>query len=257
MWAGKVIGALMGMMSGGPLGLFLGAFVGHFFDTAIKNLTLGHHPVRGQVQDIFFNTTFKVMGKLAKADGIVSESEVEQARHVMAQMGLNEAQRHEAIKLFTEGKTTGFDISPDLQRLKLSANSNSLILMFMEIQISIAIADGEISSPERKVLQQICHELGISTRELDILIQRLNASSRQSAQANQNTLKDAYSVLGVSESDTDTVVKRAYRKLISEHHPDKLVAKGLPEEMMTLAKEKSQQIQSAYDDIKQARKQKA
>lgn len=257
MWAGKVVGAMMGMMSGGPLGLLLGAFVGHFFDTAMKNLTLGHHPVRGQVQDIFFNTTFKVMGNLAKADGVVSEHEIAQARHVMAQMGLNENQRHEAIKLFTQGKTSGFDISPDLQRLKQSANSNNLILMFMEIQISVAIADGEISAPERQVLLQICNVLGVSARELDILIQRLNASSRQSTQASAHSLSDAYEVLGVTESDSDADVKKAYRKLISAHHPDKLVAKGLPEEMMKIAKEKSQQIQSAYDDVKQARKQKA
>ena len=185
---------------------------------------------------------------------MVSESEIEQARIVMSQMRLNETQKHEAIKLFSEGKVTGFNIAPELEKLKKSANSSSLILMFMEIQISVAIADGEISEPERDVLITICHELGISTAELNTLIQRLNASSRQSSQPSEHSLRDAYTVLGVLKSDTDAVVKRAYRKLISEHHPDKLVAKGLPEEMMILAKEKSQQIQAAYDDIKQARK---
>ena len=63
-------------------------------------------------------------------------------------------------------------------------------------------------------------------------------------------LAAAFRVLGVQESDDSTVIKRAYRKLMSEHHPDKLVAKGLPPEMMELAKEKAQSIQAAYDLIK-------
>jgi DnaJ like chaperone protein len=254
MWAGKVLGALFGMMSGGPVGLLIGAFIGHFFDRAVTRVTLGHQPGLGQIQATFFQTTFKVMGHLAKADGVVSESEIEQARHVMAQMRLNDTQKQEAIKLFSAGKVAGFDIAPELQKLRASANSSSLILMFMEIQISVAIADGEISDPERNVLITICQALGVSTSELNTLIQRLNASSRQSSQPSEHSLKDAYEVLGVAKGDTDAVVKRAYRKLISEHHPDKLVAQGLPEEMMVLATEKSQQIQAAYDDIKQSRK---
>ena len=68
-------------------------------------------------------------------------------------------------------------------------------------------------------------------------------------QSSGPTLSDAYKVLGVSESDDRNAVKRAYRRLMNEHHPDKLVAKGLPPEMMEMAKEKAQQIQAAYDLI--------
>ena len=66
----------------------------------------------------------------------------------------------------------------------------------------------------------------------------------------QSTLKAAYQVLGVAETASDAEVKKAYRRLMNQHHPDKLVAKGLPEEMMKLATEKTQEIKNAYEQIK-------
>ncbi|MBS2140066.1 DnaJ domain-containing protein [Escherichia coli] len=63
-------------------------------------------------------------------------------------------------------------------------------------------------------------------------------------------MEDACNVLGVKPTDDATTIKRAYRKLMSEHHPDKLVAKGLPPEMMEMAKQKAQEIQQAYELIK-------
>ena len=71
--------------------------------------------------------------------------------------------------------------------------------------------------------------------------------------SNEISLRDAETVLGVTSSDDKATVKRAYRRLMSQHHPDKLIAKGLPEEMIDLATDKTQNIRRAYDKVKQAR----
>ncbi|MGB0734058.1 MAG: DnaJ domain-containing protein, partial [Pontibacterium sp.] len=103
-----------------------------------------------------------------------------------------------------------------------------------------------------------CRLLALTEQEIAVLISRAKAQRSFHDEGGfvspQAKLDDAYKVIGVEPEATDAEVKRAYRKLMSQHHPDKLVAKGLPEEMMQVAKEKSQEIQAAYELIKQSRK---
>ncbi len=107
-------------------------------------------------------------------------------------------------------------------------------------------------------MHTICAHLGISRFEYERIKLQFQAQQRFYGQGKQyqqasNSLEDAYAVLGVSKSATDAEIKKAYRRLMSQHHPDKLVAKGLPEEMMTLAKEKTQKIRKAYEVVKESR----
>ncbi|MWT61841.1 co-chaperone DjlA, partial [Enterobacter hormaechei] len=139
-----------------------------------------------------------------------------------------------------------------------------LIRMFLEIQIQAAFADGSLHPNERDVLYVIAEELGISRMQFDQFLRMMQGGAHfgggyqqqssgggwQQAQRGP-TLEDACNVLGVKPSDDVTTIKRAYRKLMSEHHPDKLVAKGLPPEMMEMAKQKAQEIQKAYELIKE------
>ncbi|WP_315982484.1 co-chaperone DjlA [Aliamphritea spongicola] len=139
-----------------------------------------------------------------------------------------------------------------------------LKLMFVEIQLQAAMADGQVSEAELAIIREVCALLHMSQAEMAALMARMQSQfsyqqhsyqSHQHGSVSQATLlKEAYGVLGVSEDVSDAELKKAYRRLMSQHHPDKLVAKGLPEEMMQLAKEKTQEIQSAYDRIRQARK---
>jgi DnaJ like chaperone protein len=101
----------------------------------------------------------------------------------------------------------------------------------------------------------------VSALQFELIHNRVRASQEQfrgrfndQFQHSGNELKVAYGVLGVTENATDAELKKAYRRLMSQHHPDKLVAKGLPEEMMRIAKEKTQEIQTAYDKVKKSRK---
>ena len=126
--------------------------------------------------------------------------------------------------------------------------------MFIEVQLQAAYADGTLDAAEDEVLVHICGRLGISHFAYEQMKRMFNANQRRgSHQQTGITADEAYAVLGVRESSTDVEIKRAYRRLISQHHPDKLVSKGLPEEMMTVAKEKTQQITEAYDTLRKIR----
>jgi len=137
-----------------------------------------------------------------------------------------------------------------------------LILLFVQIQIQVAAADGEIDKQEDQFLENMCRWLGINRRIYRELVNRVVAeqafhkgrASGGNARANDpSALNQAYVILGVKESASDKEVKHAYRKLMSENHPDKLMAKGLPEEMLQIAKEKTQEIQAAYELVKSKR----
>lgn len=256
---GLVVGALIGLFSGGLIGLVVGAGVGFLLERGLRRSMTRYHP-----QQLFFRATFCVMGKVAKADGRVSENEIRYAQDVMTRMNLGEEKRREAIDCFNEGKQAEFDIAEVLRPLAaLMRHRSALKLMFFEIQLQAAMADGEMSPAEEGVLSQICAQLQFTEAEMQALANRMRAEQafreqawrahEQPGQYGGSSLEDAYGVLGVSPEASDAEVKKAWRRLMSQHHPDKLVAKGLPEEMMQLAKEQAQEIQSAYEQIRRAR----
>lgn len=258
-WAGKLIGAFVGLTTGGPMGLLIGLLAGNAFDRMYAQKMGLMETGRDESQSMFFRVTFLTMGQLAKSDGRVTEQEIEQARMIMNQMGLNERQRKEAINLFTEGKEQNYDLTADLQKFNRAVGSRgSLVQLFLEIQLTLAYADGELSYYEKRLLDKVCRTLGVSALQFQYIHTRVRSAQEQHRQRNQHNsvseLRSAYGVLGVEAKATDSEVKKAYRKLMSEHHPDKLVSKGLPPEMMEIAKEKAQEIQTAYDTVRKARK---
>jgi len=266
-WLGKVVGGAFGFLMGGPLGAILGASIGHQFDAGLEGVEVdeGLNPGDQQrVQMAFFTATFSVMGHIAKADGRVSPAEINLAKKIMDEMGLSGDARETAIKLFQQGKKADFPINDVLAQFRRECHRRTnLIRMFIEIQIQAAFADGVLDQTEETVLHNICAHLHISRFEYESIKLQFQAQQRfygdrqqyqrQAARSPRNALEDAYAVLGIKASASEAEVKKAYRRLISQHHPDKLVAKGLPEEMMTLAKEKTQQIRKAYETIRAAR----
>ncbi|MBA4503141.1 co-chaperone DjlA [Marinobacterium marinum] len=255
---GLLIGGLIGLLTGGPIGLLLGGTVGFLAQRGLSRKLKDYNP-----QQLFFRATFCAMGKLAKADGRVSESEIAFAREVMTRMGLTEARRHEAIACFNEGKAEDFDITEVLRPLAILLRNRAAVkLMFVEIQLQAAMVDGDVSPAEQAVLQQMFAQLQFTPQEIELLMSRMRAEdafrrhsweSHQQGGSQPELLADAYGVLGVAPEASDAEVKKAWRRLMSQHHPDKLIAKGLPEDMVQLAKEKTQEIQAAYDRVKAAR----
>ena len=268
---GKVLGFLFGLMlSKNLFGALVGAWIGHMFDKGRRIELDGSSPNKADDisrQAVFFHSTFSVMGYIAKANGQVSKHEIAFANAYMDKMGLTGNVRQQAQDAFREGKTTGFAINEKLNKFRRSCGRrHDLLLMFIEIQIQVAFSDGELDAAERSVLHNIARQLGFSTRELDKLLEMIIAGAafhqdgsyqQRGQQGQQNyrqpagpqQLTNAYKVLGMDKNSEFREIKKAYKKLMSQHHPDKLIAKGLPPEMMEVAKQKTQDIQAAYDLI--------
>ncbi|MEN8204562.1 MAG: co-chaperone DjlA [Pseudomonadota bacterium] len=254
-WWGTLLGGTLGFMFGGPLGALLGAALGRNFDRGIR--VTDEHGAFGagqqeRVQTAFFTTTFSVMGHIAKADGKVTRDEIAAANSIMGRMQLNAQQRKAAIRLFNEGKKAGFPLHEVLRQFRRECSRrHNLMQMFLEIQIATAMADGHFHASEKRVIFSIGEQLGFSHADIEHLFS-FSGTGRTAGDQKQ-TLAQAYEILGVPKSASDAGVKKAYRRMMSQHHPDKLIAKGLPEEMIKLATEKTQQIKAAYEQIRDSR----
>ena len=261
---GKIIGAFFGFLFLRSLfGVLLGLMVGNLFDRGFRfgfraKLGNSRRHQSSHVQKIYFKSTFMVMGNIAKADGRVTEDEIRVARSVMAKMQLSEEKKREAIHYFNVGKQASFRLEPVLTELFQSCRQQRLLLrMFVEIQFQAAMANRYVDPSQRRILEQICKRLGITP----FFSQYQSYSQQQHSQYSYNrrapikrdTLQQAYSLLEIPQTATQAEVKKAYRKLMSQHHPDKLMAKGLPEEMIKIATDKTQKIRAAYEEIKKAR----
>lgn len=272
-WWGKFIGGAVGFSMGGPMGLLIGGVIGHkLVDKPIQEGIEGTSMQGGiwgnneLTQAAFFSTTFSIMGHIAKADGIVSKDEIAMARQIMDHMKLDPEQKKAAIDLFNKGKQSDFDLEGVLTQFKQVAHRRTTLLqMFLEIQLHAALADGKIDPAEQLIINKIAQRLGFTARHVEQLIalvrsnlglggNRYNYGSGNDHKSPSALLKEAYEMLGIPKSSTDAEVKKAYRRLMNQHHPDKLVSKGLPEEMTQMATEKTQQIKAAYEIIKENRK---
>jgi DnaJ like chaperone protein len=259
-WTGKVVGGLLGALALGPFGAAIGVLLGHQFDTSAE----GPQP-RGPALDsaavgeIFFRTTFQVMGHLAKAHGRVSEQDIEAARAIMAELRLGPAQVRAAIAHFTAGKQPGFALDAALVSLARACGGRPDVLrVFVEIQMRFALGGTDLDATARALLQRIASRLGISFLELAqmeaVLRIRRGAFGQASVRPSAATqLEEAYRVLGVEATADDGEVAKAYRRQLSRHHPDKLKANGLPESMIEHAKQRTQQIIEAYELIRERR----
>lgn len=282
---GKVVGGVIGAFIFGPLwplGLIIGIAAGHAFDRGRQSIRARLNPEeRARVERIFLRALFPVLGHLAKADGHISDDEIKSTEELIRRMGLDTAARAEAITLFHKGKQSDFDLRLALNEFVLECDSYSdLKRIFMVYLVTLALADGVLAPGEETVLKVVAEKIGYSQFAFNQLIGMVKAQmafrERQNSQSGYSYYQEshhggrqsysepshadklalAYKALGVSGSDTDTVIKRAYRKLMSENHPDKLAGQGVPEDMIALATERSQEIQSAYELVKTSRKSK-
>ncbi|MGY5451964.1 co-chaperone DjlA [Agarivorans sp. MS3-6] len=261
---GKVLGVFFGFMFGNIFGALLGLWLGHRFDKAMGQGFVFSSANSQAAQQEFLFSTFAVLGHIAKSKGVVTQQEIQVANFLMDQMRLQGDARSQAQDAFRLGKDADFPLEEQIAKfVEAVQGRRDLLRMFMEIQLQGVFADGVVDDSEHALLKRVAAALGFSEQELNSMISRWEAElkfhrhgggQQQSAQSSAKQIEEAYQILGVSEQDSDQQVKRAYRKLMTQHHPDKLVAKGLPPEMMELAKQRTQDIQQAYELIKKQRK---
>lgn len=261
---GKIFGGMIGFSFGGPFGAMLGVFIGHQIDKASQMREQMASPeIRERIQACFLKTTFLLLGYMAKADGRVSEEEVAQTELLMGNMNLTPDKRKEAITLFKQGSSSSFQPDDTLNEFRtLCGRHHNLVQMLIMYMVNLAFADGSFDAAEERVLREVAGGLGISRMAFEQLLRMIKAqhsfgqdggySGAGPTGAHGGSLKQAYEALGVSDSSSKAEVKRAYRKLMSEYHPDKLAGQGVPEEMIKAATARSQEIQSAYEMIKKS-----
>jgi DnaJ like chaperone protein len=265
-WSGAFFGGVIGLLATrSAWGAVLGAVIGLLIEQSAASGRAGRGPAGTarsiSISEEFFRTTFEMMGHVAKSDGRVSEAEIEAARRLMHELQLGQREIGVAIDCFRSGKSTAYDAELGIERLREACGQRyDLLRAFMELQLRAALAGNGISPPARAILTRAAERLGISGLEFAYMEASLRARQRtRGASAGSHrqdatgSLPECYAELEVDPGITDQEVTKAYRRQMSRHHPDKLVANGLPESMAQMAKEKTQRIQEAYETIRAAR----
>ncbi|OGS97432.1 MAG: molecular chaperone DjlA [Gallionellales bacterium RIFCSPLOWO2_02_FULL_57_47] len=253
----KIIGVIAGYYFFGIFGALLGLFIGSFIDRIRVYGSGGMNPLQNALrQAVFLETVFVSMGKLAKADGRVSREEIDHVEQFMQKLGMTETHREQAIKLFKQGADPAFDIYPACRRfISVCGHTKNLREVLLAYLIVMALADGHFHPAEEALLTEIAGHLGYGPDAFKQMIEMvLNQSHFGGGKVTTAAaLDDAYKALGVNKDSTDAEVKRAYRKLMSQYHPDKLMGQGVPEDMIAMATEQAKEIQLAYDMVKKSR----
>jgi DnaJ like chaperone protein len=250
-WERIFIGALIGLLlTRSPWGAAIGAFIGYMLNPLV-GVRVASPRGSTTISVEFFRTTFEIMGYVAKSDGHVSEAEIDAARRLMQQLRLSAADVNAAIACFRTGKSPGYDAELSIERLRETCGLRyDLLRAFVDVQLRAALAGNGISPPARRILEGIAGRLGLSTLEFAQI--EASVRGRQSPSKSDN-LAECYAELQVDANISEQELIKAYRRQMSRHHPDKLVANGLPESMAQMAKEKTQRIQEAYEAIRAAR----
>jgi DnaJ like chaperone protein len=239
-WFGKIIGGGVGFVFGGPLGALVGATLGHaLLDERVRVEQGERGPLTGmeQRQAVFFTAVFAMLGKIAKADGRVCEQEIAAVRvFMLEQLRLPAAAQQFAIGIFNEAKENDTPFEEYARQFgQVFTGDAALRTMFYQVLFSVAMVDGVLHPAEEALLRAAPVHLGLHPDIFETVRRQFG-----------HDLPHHYAVLGLESSASLAEVKKAYRRLAAEYHPDKVVSKGLPEDFARFAEQKFKEINEAY-----------
>lgn len=244
---GKIIGGTIGFAMAGPLGAIAGAALGHAFDTGGQTFTTAQRARLSsgeEAQFTFFVAAFSMLAKLAKADGRVSKEEVNAVEHFMVyDLNLNPESRRLATNIFhaaIESQDNFADFAT--QFYSQFRTQHQMLDLMIDILLRVSVADGALSASEENLVLSAVRIFNFS----DEKYRKLKSKYIQDVDKH-------YATLVCDRNDSNDHIKRQYRKLVSDYHPDKIASKGLPEEFTKFANDKFREIQEAYDVIKKER----
>ena len=233
---------------GGPLGALLGAIAGHAVDRRLEQASLPTRTTRRwtngrRPRQIAFTIAVIVLGaKMAKADGVVSRAEVAAFKEVF-QVPANELKN--VARLFDQAKDDPAGFEPYAKQIaRMFRKDHPVLEELLDGLFHIAKADGGVHDAEIAFLKNVAQHLRL----------RRERNSPASAKATSGPDKaDPYTILGINRTASNEEIKQAWRKLVRDTHPDKLMAQGLPHEFVELANEKLATINAAYDKVAKER----
>ncbi|MBW2260197.1 MAG: co-chaperone DjlA [Deltaproteobacteria bacterium] len=245
-WFGKLAFGYMGLMVGGPLGAVAGAALGHHLLDKQAGQTGGRLTFMKaeQTQAAYFVSMFSILGKLAKIDGVVTKAEIAVIEDFINQLNMTETEKEFARKVFNEAKDSEYSIGDfAAQFYQISGGQQSVLISYLDVLFRIAAADNRLHPAEESALNRVKEIFHISDQQFNNI--------------KAVYFKDVdgyYQVLNCTPDSTDRELKTNYKKLVKDFHPDTIVSKGLPEEFTEFATRRFQEIQEAYDTIRQERK---
>ena len=284
---GKILGGAAGLAIGGPIGAIIGAVAGHAYDTyreeegraRLSAPRAGRTPQDdpfsqpppqperwpedapaggwqepppvfadpSETRRIAFATAVIVLGaKLAKVDGVVTRDEIRAFKRVFR---IDDGEVGDVARIYNQAKTSARGFEPYARQIAaLFGHDPFLLEELLTGLFEVARSDGELNPAEVDFLRRIAAIFGFDITAFEQIRARFSATAR-----NLSGADDAYAVLGLTRSATDDDIKQTYRKLVREHHPDRLVAKGMPEEFVERANKTLAAINAAYDRIEKER----
>jgi DnaJ like chaperone protein len=243
-WLGKIVGGTLGFALGGPLGAIAGAALGHTFDATDSQYPGERLSYHEEAQMTFFVATFSMLAKVAQADGRISPEEIQAVENFMAnELNLNPESKRFAVEIFETAINSpmAFQDFAD-QFYHQFHNQPRLLDLMIDVLLRLSVADGALSDSEEKLISSAARIFRFSE-------QKYNELKAKYAPA----FERYYAILGINSKASDDEIKRQYRKLVKEYHPDKIASKGLPEEFNKFANDKFREIQDAYDAVRKER----
>ncbi|MDR2011970.1 MAG: co-chaperone DjlA [Rhodanobacter sp.] len=253
---GKIVGALLGLLLFRSVaGAIIGVVLGHVYDKTVAHLR------PPSMEHGLIDPLFAMAGALAKSDGRVSESEITATEALMTYLRLNPEQRQQAIEQFTHGKQEGFNTYQAIAQLSAWCQGRGdLAIIVIDLLLDLVYAEGELVQAKAVLLRRLCVALRVSEQTFAWLASAKGyAWSRpgpspdfgrgpQAPPRPPPSGVDPYAVLGIERDASERDIKKAWRRLISQHHPDKLG--DVPDELKRRAEERARDINAAYERIK-------
>ena len=238
---GKIIGGTAGFALGGPLGAIIGVMAGNVYDRSKKTSFKLNTIPNEQKQNIFALSVIILSAKIAKSDGKVTKDEIEAFKE---KFKIPKTELEQVSKIFNEAKKSTYGYKKIADQVgTLFADNKILLEELLNNLFYIAEADGNVSVNEIELLKSISHSFNLNDDDFQrIFHTRLKDKN-----------SDPYKVLGVNRDDNDDIIRKKWILLSKEHHPDNLVAKGMPQEFIDQANKELSSINLAYDKIKKYR----
>ena len=239
---GSIVGGFVGFTLLGPLGALVGSVVGSRMS---ENKTRRRNPNNLDHQVAFFAALFACFAKISKADGVVSTEEVNKVEEFISKkFNLDKEQRNFAINIFQKAKDDNVSFEAYAQQLySLLKQSPNSLLIFYELLFELAMADGELHPAEERILKRVPNIFNLTENTFKELYEKYVSN-----------ITDYYQVLGVNKNMSFSEIRKIYLKKRKEFHPDMLISKGLPEELIEKAKIKFIEIQEAYEELEKKHK---
>ena len=244
-WYGKLTFGSLGLFLGGPLGAIIGAALGHHMVDRRAEMAGGPGRLRQveKARAAFFASIFSILGKVAEADGAVTEDEVAVVDNFIASLNISPDERNFAREVFSEARNSHYSIE-DLasQFFEINRHDRNIVISFMDVLFQVAAADGKFHPAEETALKKVKNIFRIDDRQYENLkAQYFDVTDKY------------YRVLDCTPESSDREIKKNYRRLVKDFHPDTIISKGLPEEFTQFATRRFEEIQEAYEKIRKER----